>query len=45
MDIKELRKLGLEQLLVLMHELGLSTEGIKERTAALTKLMGTAVEA
>lgn len=45
MSIGELRALDLDALLKLMHELGLSIEGIEEKAAALTQLMSTAVEA
>lgn len=42
--IGKLRSLDLRDLLALMKKLGISIEGIEERTAALTKLMSTAVE-
>ena len=40
----ELRKTPLAGLLKLMHQLGLSTDGVDERTAAITRLMQNAYE-
>jgi hypothetical protein len=44
MTVAELRGLRLTDLLTLLHRMGLSIEGIEEKSQALTRLMETAVE-